>query len=140
MAFCIRASEYDHELYDIVSGPSESCLDCGVEVPTPEGSNIKLDSIISDDDDVSVSIIFSQVDQEGMTTIARSFTDGVFLSDNDSGRKNSFIVTTTSLFTGNVLLELTFPAAISEDNFDRVHTFVIDSGEAYDTTFLQGSQ
>lgn len=28
MAFCIPEEEYDEELYDIVSGPHESCVDC----------------------------------------------------------------------------------------------------------------
>lgn len=133
MPFCIRESEYDPAIHDIISGPSDTCSDCGTGFVTGTGSEVRLDSVHTTDEGVVVSVIFTEVVQAGVTTVSRT------ISTVSSPYGLSLIVGTSAVFSGPVILEFRFPASISENDFYRMNASLFgDNSSTYDTTIAYG--
>jgi hypothetical protein len=139
MSFCIPYSDYlaNIGLYDLVAGPSASCLGCGIDVPTPAGLNVQLDPIVQSGDGFGVSLVFSQVLSAGITTVSNLPGNSVNFFGVSLGLLGNFNIATTASFSGDVLVRFTTPLSMSPAEFATLRVIHTSNGVTEDITILE---
>jgi hypothetical protein len=147
MSFCIRATEYDPDIHEIVSGPNNNCNDCN-EIFTfdvrdkepdpfsPDGEIIRFDSS-EQLKGVNFSVILIGIEDQGLVEILKYPITNLTV-ENETKNFDSFAVKVDGLYYLS-LLEFTFPPEISEEDFDKIRIKALtEDRDSVDITVLDG--